>query len=122
MFAPIYKVLAANVNVQAVLGSSSPRIYKFGEAAKGATKPYMVYQMIDGAPENYLGQAPDLDLETFQMDIYAETSAEVEAVAKTVVNALVGFAYVSGWRGEFKDPDTSLNVVSFDVDWYSNRN
>lgn len=120
MFAPLFKVLNANPGVQALLGQPV-RVYAFGEAPKNVLHPYLVNQVIAGSPENYLGQDPDADTESFQLDVYADTSVEAIQVAKAVRDAVQGSAYVTGWRGEFRDPDTDLARVSFDVDWITSR-
>lgn len=120
MFAPLFKTLNVDAAVQALLGSPV-RVYAFGEAPKNVVHPYLVHQVIAGTPENYLGQDPDADTESYQLDVYADTSAQAIQVAKAVRDAVQRFAYVTGWRGEFKDPDTDLARVSFDVDWITSR-
>jgi hypothetical protein len=120
MFAPIYNLLNASTAVQALLGNPV-RVYAFGEAPKDVIRPYLVYQTINGSPENYLGENPDFDSETFQFDVYASTGAQALQVAKAVRDQVQECAYVTGWRGDFKDPATDDSRVSFDVDWQTNR-
>ncbi|EPN30837.1 hypothetical protein A245_45243, partial [Pseudomonas syringae pv. actinidiae ICMP 19096] len=52
MAAPIFAVCAADPAVQALLGTSPTRLYPFGEAPEGVAKPYAVWQVIGGNPEN----------------------------------------------------------------------
>lgn len=122
MFAPIQKLL--NVpSVQAVLGNPV-RAYAFGEAPKKPVYPYLVYQTITGQPENYLGDRPDVDSETLQLDVWDSSNNSKRAlqVAKLVRDAVEEDAYVSGWRGDSRDPETDDVLVSFEVDFITNRN
>lgn len=122
MFPPIFQVCAADAGVKAVFGSSPVRFYPFGEAPQGVTKPYAVWQTAPGgAPQNYLGQRPDIDLFALQVDIYADNATAVRTAAKALRDAIEPRAHITSWNGESKDPETASYRVSFDVDWWTPR-
>ncbi|KAB0504699.1 DUF3168 domain-containing protein [Pseudomonas moorei] len=114
--APIFAVCAADAGIQALLGVI-PRLYPFGEAPEGVTKPYAVWQLVTGSPENYLAGRPDLDGFTLQVDVYAATASSARAVADAISHAIELKAYVVRWGGETKDTPTKLYRSSFDIDW-----
>ncbi|SFY16254.1 DUF3168 domain-containing protein [Azotobacter vinelandii] len=116
MFPPIFSVVAADPAVTALLGSP-PRLYPFGEAPQGVASPYAVWQVVGGSPENYLGQRPDIDGMTLQIDVYAAAASAARAVAAALRDAIEPHAYITRWSGENRDPDTSNYRTSFDVDW-----
>lgn len=125
MYPPILEVCSADAGVQAVLGSDPCRVHLFGYG-KGSSggvpaTPYAVWQIIGGIPENYLGSLPDADNWSLQIDVYASTAADARDAAMALRNAIEPVAYVVGWRGEGREPDTKLYRYSFDVDWITQR-
>lgn len=122
MFPPLFDTIKDVTAVKAVLGSS-PRVYPHGMANPPAHvgRPYAVFQMVNGSPENYLSGAPDIDSFTTQIDVYADTVDSAAAAAQALRDALEPVAYVVRWGGQFKDPETNLFRYSFDVDWLTPR-
>lgn len=120
MFPPFYTLCEASSAVKAVFGNN-PRIFPHGIADQNTTKPYAVQQIITGFPENYLGDRPDTDNYDVQVDVYAKTVAEAANGAKVIRDAVEGAAHVTAWRGQFKDPDTSLYRYSFEVSFVTYR-
>ncbi|WP_375591600.1 DUF3168 domain-containing protein [Chitiniphilus eburneus] len=120
MFAPLYEVCAADVGVQSVLGDP-PRLYPFGLAPQGVALPYAVFQSITGAPENYLGDAPDIDSETMQVNVYADDGDGLKSVLLALRDAIEPHAHITAWGGDGTDPQTGRRATSFDVDWWVNR-
>lgn len=121
MYPPIFEVCAADADVQSNLGTSQTRLYPFGEAPHGVTKPYAVWQMITGLPENYLNQVPDMDSYSLQVDVYGGTATEVRDAAQALRDAIEPYAHIIAWRAEARDPDTRNYRYSFDVDWFVDR-
>lgn len=121
MFPPIFAACAAAPAVTALLGASPTRLYPFGEAPQGVAYPYAAWQTVGGAPENYLGDRPDLDSFALQVDVYADTAASARAVAIALRDAIEQHANITRWGGESKDPATGRYRVSFDVDWLTHR-
>lgn len=118
MYPPIYKVIAASATVKALIGSSPVRCYPFGNAPQNVALPYVVWQIITGQPENYIGDTPDLDKYVTQVDVYGLTESSSRAVAKALRDAIEPVAYITAWRGESTDPETLHKRYSFDVDWH----
>lgn len=115
--APIFAVCAADAAVQALLGVTPHRLYPFGEALEGVAKPYAVWQLITGSPENYLAGRPDIDGFTLQVDVYAVTATSARSVTDAIAHAIELKANVVRWGGENKDAATKLYRSSFDIDW-----
>jgi hypothetical protein len=70
VFPPIYRLVAADAACKAVLGDP-PRCY-FGQAKEGASRPYLVWHMVGGNPENLLDETPPHDHVAGQVDIVAD--------------------------------------------------
>lgn len=117
MFPPIFQVAAADPGVTALLGTAPARLYPFGEAPEGTALPYAVWQLVSGAPENYINQRPDMDSFTLQIDVYAATAASARAVGEVLRDSIEMRAYITRWGGESKDEETGRYRLSFDVDW-----
>src|SRR5690606_39848770 len=58
---PIFRLCAAAAGVKALLGTAPVRLFLFGEAPEGVQKPYAVWQVVGGSPENYLAGRPDAE-------------------------------------------------------------
>lgn len=121
MFPPIFQLVSASAAVKALIGTSPVRFYLFGEATQATPKPYAVWQMVYGSPENYLAQLPDIDNLGVQIDSYATTASGARAVTAAIRDALEPAAYVVNWRGEEKDVPTGLYRSSFDVEFWTPR-
>jgi hypothetical protein len=114
---PIFEVCAAAPGVTALLGVQPTRLFPFGDAPEGMAKPYAVWQLITGSPENFLAGRPDLDSYTLQVDVYAVTAASARAVTVAISEAIELKAHVTRWGGETRDIETKLYRSSFDIDW-----
>ncbi|HGM8395326.1 TPA: hypothetical protein ACKQBE_005744, partial [Pseudomonas aeruginosa] len=58
---------------------------------------------------------------SLQVDVFADTAAQVRAVATAIRNAIELRATITRWSGEEWDDPTDLYRISFDVDWWVNR-
>jgi hypothetical protein len=121
MYPPIFQTCSADSVVNAVLGSNPVRLYPFGEAPQSVTKPYAVWQTISGGPENYIGDLPDIDSYSIQVDAYAPTAALARSVAKAIRDAVEPVAHVTLWGGESRDTETKNYRVNFTIDWWVPR-
>lgn len=121
MFAPIFQVCAINAGVQSALGTNPVRLYPFGEAPQGISKPYAVWQVIGGEPGNYINQIPDTDFHSLQVDVYAPTVTGGRDAAQALRDAIEPVAHITRWGGESRDPETKNYRFSFDVDWITHR-
>lgn len=117
----LFPTLAANGAVTALIGSNPVRCYPFGLAPENVAKPYAVWRIVSGRPENYLGTTPDIDTFTTQIDIYAESLASARNVATAMRNAIEPVAHITRWGGESRDLETMNYRINFDVDWFASR-
>lgn len=118
MTPPIFQICSQSAVVTALLGSGTNlRLYSFGEAPESVAKPYAVWQLVSGAPENCLAGRPDADGITLQVDVYGTTSTSVRQVRDAIRDAIELSAYVTRWGGEARDSVTKNYRTGFDVDW-----
>jgi hypothetical protein len=122
MTPPIFDICSADTSVQSLLGDGPTlRLYPFGEALQKDRLPYAVWSLVDGAPENYLGQAPDVDSFTVALDVFGKTAESAREVRDAIVAAVEPVAHVVSWDGERRDAETRTYRVSFTVDWIVSR-
>lgn len=122
MSPPIFAVCAASPAVTALLGAGTTRLYPFGEAAQGVERPYAVWQIIPGGgPANTLGDRPDVDRYTLQVDVYARTVSDASAVTVALRDAIEPHAHIVRWGAQDTDPDTGDRHIGFDVSWHVPR-
>lgn len=119
MFPPIFETLAAETSVTGYFGVNPVRVFPFGEADQKTERPYAVWQVVSGSPENYLAGAADLDQFTLQIDVYARDATMARLSAKAIRDALTNQAYLTSFNGEFRDSVTRDYRYSFNVDWYT---
>lgn len=117
MMVPIFEVCASDAGVTALLGASPVRLYPFGLQDDNRVYPYAVWQNVSGSPENYLGNRPDADSHTIQIDVYADTPEDAINVARALRDAIEDKAYVTRWGNQEMDPVTKRYRYSFDADW-----
>ncbi|EKT4477467.1 DUF3168 domain-containing protein [Pseudomonas putida] len=118
MTSPIVKACLQSSAVTALLGTGADmRLYSFGEAPQGVAKPYVVWQVVGGSPENYLAGRPDADGFNLQVDVYGTTADKARQVRDAIRDAIELDAYVTRWGVEGRDPETKNYRASFDVDW-----
>lgn len=121
MFPPLAEVLRASASVTALLGSGKNiRVYA-GKAPQKSDRPYLIWQTVTGSPENYLGDAPDVDSFSLQLDVYADSRASAIAVTQAVRDVVEQVGHITAWLGEGEEPDTELYRVSFQLDWFTDR-
>lgn len=119
---PIFLVCSTDPGVTALIGSGVDcRIYSFGEAPEGVARPYVVWSLIDGNPENYLAGRPDADGFTLQVDVYAASAGLATQVTSALRDALELKANITRWGASGRDPTTKDYHRSFDIDWITLR-
>lgn len=121
MYPPLFALLFASAPVKALLGTTPLRVYAHGEAPDNVAKPYAVWQMIYGLPENYLGSRSDMDVTTSQISVYGDTLSSVRAAASAIRVALEGDSYITALREGPRDPVTKNFRYDLDVDFHTNR-
>jgi len=112
----------------ALLGPAVPalenRIAPFGEQEQDVSPlplPYLVWQTISGIPENYLDDLPDMDKTRVQIDVWAATGAQAEAIAQSVRDALEPGAYMISFGNTTRDPETRAFRFGLDFDFLTPR-
>lgn len=120
LFPSLYRSLNTP-QIRAVLGDPL-RLFSFGDAGDGpVANPYVLWQTIGGEPDNYLSDRPQVDRYTLQLDVYANDRKQAREVVELILPEIEARAYVVAWNGEFRDSETKLFRVSFDVDWIVHR-
>lgn len=114
---PLVNLCRASSAVREVLGESPVRIYPFGLAPKDVGRPYAVFQTIGGSAAMYLGDVPDYDNASLQIDVYDNELAGAIQAAKAIRGAIESNCYVTRYDEDGKDPATGLKRCGFDVDW-----
>lgn len=111
------------VNVSAVqtLLGTPVRFYEFGEAPPGVILPYAVWQTTSGEPENFLGDAPDVDMYRIQFDVYGKSATTVRSAAEALRDVLQPAGHVVSYNGEFRDTETKNYRYSFSVEFFIDR-
>jgi hypothetical protein len=124
MEAPVFTTLLNAPAVVALLREPGGqlRVYPAGEVPQTTKAPYVAYQQISGFPENHLNQLPQVDSFGTQIDIYSETLDDGIEVKIAVRDAIEAVAYITAWLGTSREPETALYRLSFEVDWYTDRN
>lgn len=117
----IFPAISSSVSVTSLIGTSPVRFFPFGDAPQNSQLPYVVWQTVSGSPENFLGDLPDLDSYTIQVDVYAANAQSARDVAEAIRDAIEPIAHVVGWNGESRDPDTRNYRYSFDVAIFTKR-
>lgn len=124
IYPPVFEVCNAVAAVQAELGSPA-RLYPFGhaEGPNGGppARPYAVWRIVSGVPENYLDKVPDADSWTVQIDVFGSSAYTAREGAKALRNAIEPVAHVANWDGESIDPATKNYRCTFTVDWLNDR-
>jgi hypothetical protein len=121
MYPPLFAIVSVDLTVRTVFGTNPVRVFPFSGAPENVTLPYAVWQTIGGSPENYVGNAPDIDSFFVQVDVYATTAASARDGAEALRDAIEPRAYIVAWRGESKDPATQHYRYSFDVNFFTAR-
>lgn len=123
MFPPIYPIVAASPACVALLksGNGPIRFYQFGRAEQNVQRPYAVWQRVFGEPQNYLGDVPDMDSFSIQVDVYGGSADSVRTIAVALRDAIEPIAYITSWLGESVDPQTESNRFSFVTEWLVER-
>jgi hypothetical protein len=120
MLPPLYTTLQSSADVRALMGPR-PRLFRQGEAPQKEDKPYGVWLVVSGVPENTLSETPTIDRCSIQIDLYATTDDQSEALAIAVRDCLEPYAHMTAWRVVGREPETRLFRISVDFDWWNPR-
>lgn len=118
---PIFMLCAADPGVTALLGTNPVRVFMFGMAPQNVQKPYAVWQVVSGSPENYLAGRPDTERHALQIDVYADSASVARSALSAIEHAIELDCYITRYGGESRDPETMNYRSSMDVDWHTYR-
>lgn len=117
----LFTILNADTAVKALLGSNPLRVYPWNRAPQNPVKPYAVYGVYNGNPENYLGQVPDVDNKGTQVDIYASSAANCEACFLAIRDAVEPQAHMTSFSTPARDAATDLYIGRLEFDFWEAR-
>lgn len=118
----VFNIAKQSSEVLALLGSNPTRFYPFGKAPQNEMRPYAVWQVVYGNPDNSLSCIPKEDMTGVQVDAYAKTATDARDVAAALRDAFeAGFNHVVGYNGEFWEQATGLYRVSFTAEFWVER-
>lgn len=128
MYPPIFERIKNSPACVALLksGTGEIRFYQFGLAPQNVQKPYAVWRRVFGQPANYMGDVPDMDSFTIQIDCYASPdnangATQVRNIAVAIRDAIEPVSYITNWLGESIDPETKNYAFRFQNDWFVER-
>ena len=114
MFPQIFKILNVPA-LQSKVGAAPARIYDFGVAPADVQKPYIVLQQVANDRLDNVSDAPCGDIDTIQLDIYADTREEVRELARAVRGLLDASGLSNRLILQLQEPDTLLYRVGMEV-------
>ena len=117
----LFAILNADATVKSYLGSNPLRVFPWGAAPDNVKKPYAVYGVYSGTPQNYLSQVPDIDSMGTQLNIYAETVASLQDCFDVVRDVLEPHAHITNFTTPDRDSDTRLYSCRMEFDFWENR-
>jgi hypothetical protein len=111
-----------NAQVQALLGPGPIRLWPAGRATQNSPRPYAVFQLVYGNPDNSLSCIPKEDLLGYQVDVYAKTASDAWDVAFALRDVYeAGYNQIVSWNNDEVEPATSLYRVGFTVEFWERR-
>lgn len=117
----LFTILNADASVKSFLGSNPLRVYPWGSAPENVRKPYAVYAVYNGIPQNYLAQTPDMDAMGTQINIYAETVASLTNCFNSIRDALESHAHMTNFTTPDRDAETRLYSCRMEFDFWELR-
>lgn len=120
MIPPVFTILSADTTVTALLGTTPLRVFP-DQAPQNTIKPYAVYTMFSGTPQNTFDEAAEVDILSTQIDIWADTSGSCQAVAEVVRTSLEPYAYLTSFASSAPDDQTPEYRVRLDFDFFKDR-
>lgn len=118
---PLFTILNASAPVKALLGTSPLRVFPWGEAPPAVTKPYAVYAVFNGLPENTMDQTPLLDNLGTQINVYGVSVASCQSAAEAIRDALEPEAHMVNFSNPVPDTETKLFLARMDFDFFTER-
>lgn len=125
MIPPIFAWAKDSSAVVALLGSNPTRLWPFNQGPHAndavSAAPYALWQVIYGAPANYIGTLPDSDNVAIQFDCYATSASSARSVMESLRGALEPHGIVTNYNGEDRDAPTGLYRCSMSMEFWTDR-
>lgn len=125
MFPPVFSLLttgSAGAAVKAIVGTSPPQIWEDVQPQDHATKrPYIVWSVIGGVPENYLDQVPTMDSGRVRIGIWSTSVTERRNLMAAVRAAIEPSAHMVGIPVGTYEPETKLYGYWMDFQFWVSR-
>jgi hypothetical protein len=124
--APVLAVLSTPAVLAILQSDGATRIYDFQTAPQGTPTPYLTWFTVVGLPGEGLSRAPDYDVDTIQIDMYASAQGNGRAAAKALALAVrdaLDAARIVNRRivDTSTDTDTKFFRISFEADFIFKR-
>jgi len=109
MTPPVFALLNASAAVKALIGASPMRCWE-DVAPQESTplRPYIVWSVVGGTPENYLDQVPTMDSGRVRLGVWSNSVTERRTLANAVIAAIEPSAYMVGIPVGTYEPETKL--------------
>lgn len=114
---PIFETLTGDTAVATLVGS---QVYE-NVAPSSVQDSYVVWQVIGGSVENYLGERPGIDNGRIQINCYAKDKATVRDIADAVRYALELQAHQVGQTQSEYIQMEKLYMEMMDFSYWLNR-
>jgi hypothetical protein len=114
MLPPVYDVLKSSSAVVALVGDA---IWRHSAAPQDGPRPYITWFIVTGLPDNQLSGLPSDDQMTVQVDCWAKTDAQAEALATAVRDAIEPYAHMTGQPIDAREPTTKLWRMALEFNW-----
>lgn len=125
MFPPVFSLLttgAAGTAVKAIVGSNPPQIWEDVVPQQHSTaRPYIVWSIVGGLPENYLDQVPTMDSGRVRIGVWSESVTERRTLANAVIAAIEPSAHMVGIPVGTYEPETQLYGYWIDFQFWVAR-
>lgn len=125
MLPPIFTLLQASAAVRAVLGAR-PRVFhgsapQVERTAQAGARPFVVWFVVAGVPQNTLGETPSHERVTVQLDVYATSDSEADDIGAAIRDQMEAASHMTDWRSSGQDAETRLYRRSLDFDYWLAR-
>lgn len=126
MLPGVFQVLKASADVKAIVGTTSPRIYRHGEAPGAIVNvqppatplAYITWLLVSGVPENNLSDNSPVGRQSVQIDIWHPTDAGIETLFNAVRDAIEPVAHITSYQDFPRDAETRRFRASIDADFF----
>ena len=121
MYPPIYALLSADSQVAPWVGT---RNYPHGKAPQRVTAPYVTWDVMGGAPDNTLGEAPLSDSYVVRVRLWSEhgDAVDVFAIGAAIRDCLEAEAHMESSPVTGRDEETLRHSLEMQFRFWVDRN